>query len=212
MASDSSPPMLEYKFPYWGPFVMDVTIEDEVISLLLEKGKESHKKHLDARNNLAAVINKAYYFGDVEWFYPIFNPYVVGYIQAVSSYKDKAFKTPPTKWELKGLWINYQKAYEYNPPHHHDGDISFVIYCQVPEEIVKENEKTKGVHHNAGPGMISFDIGPDRQFFVAGHDMMPTVGQTFIFPAWLTHHVMAFKSDVERISVAGNITFNYDKI
>ena len=28
-----------------------------------------------------------------------------------------------------------------------------------------------------------------------------------IFPAWLPHYVMGFKSDVERISVSGNLKF-----
>ena len=36
---------------------------------------------------------------------------------------------------------------------------------------------------------------------------LPEVGDLFIFPAWLIHHVYAFKSDVERISVSGNIEF-----
>ena len=26
-----------------------------------------------------------------------------------------------------------------------------------------------------------------------------------IFPAWLSHHVYAFESDVERVSVSGNV-------
>ena len=30
----------------------------------------------------------------------------------------------------------------------------------------------------------------------------------FIFPAWLKHYVAPFKSDVERISVSGNIASN----
>ena len=203
---------MKYKFPYWGPLLMDVEIEDEVISLLLEKGKESQKKHLDARKNLAAVINKAYYFEEVEWFYPIFDPYVNAYIEAVSDYKTDAFKNIPTTWIMKNLWINYQKANEYNPPHSHGGDLSFVIYLQVPEEIVKENEETRNEHNNEGPGMICFDFGHDMQFSIHGKIVMPKVGQAFIFPAWLPHHVLAFKSDVERISVSGNIIFNYDKI
>ena len=37
---------------------------------------------------------------------------------------------------------------------------------------------------------------------------MPKTGDAFIFPAWLVHHVHAFKSDVERISVSGNIILN----
>ena len=38
----------------------------------------------------------------------------------------------------------------------------------------------------------------------------PEVRDLLIFPAWLTHYVHAFKSDVERISVSGNIKFKYD--
>ena len=106
---------IKYKFPYWGPLLMEVEMKDELISLLLEKGKESQKKHLDARKNLAAVIDKAYYYEKVEWFYPLFDPFVNAYIEAVSDYKEGAFtiasgknRNTPTGWELDGLWINYQ--------------------------------------------------------------------------------------------------------
>ena len=192
---------------------MEVEMKDEVISLLLKKGEKSQKKHLDARKKLAGMIDNEYDFKNPDkWFCPIFGPYVNAYIEGIIKYKARAFKNLPKKWNLESLWINYQKAYEYNPPHHHDGDLSFVIYLQVPEEIVKENEKTKDVHNNPGPGMINFDIGPEMPLYISSHDMMPKVGQAFIFPAWLPHHVYGFKSDVERISVSGNITFSYDKI
>ena len=192
---------------------MEVQLKDEAISLLLKKGKKSQKKHLDARKKLAAMIDGEYYFENPnEWFCPIFNSYVNAYIEAVSEYKLDAFKTSPTSWILEKLWINYQKAYEYNPPHHHVGDLSFVIYLQVPEEIVQENKKRQGEHNNAGPGVICFDFGHDVPFSISRNNKMPKVGEAFIFPAWLPHHVNAFKSDVERISVSGNITFIYDKI
>ena len=36
----------------------------------------------------------------------------------------------------------------------------------------------------------------------------PNTGDIFIFPAWLQHMVIPFKTpDVERISVSGNIMF-----
>ena len=203
----------EYKFPYWGPLVLDFDLEDEIISLLLEKGKENHKEHLDARKKLVAVIDKAYYYEEIEWVYPLFSPYVNTYIDAVSGYKTNAFNNQnlPTEWKLDGLWINYQQSNEYNPPHSHSGDLSFVIYVQVPEEILEENEKTNHKHNNPGPGMITFDLGPEMQFGISASTMMPRVGRAFMFPAWLPHHVLAFKSDVERISVSGNIIFKYDK-
>ena len=33
------------------------------------------------------------------------------------------------------LWVNFQKAAEWNPPHCHSGLFSFVTYLQVPPEI-----------------------------------------------------------------------------
>ena len=39
------------------------------------------------------------------------------------------------------FWINYQKQNGFNPPHDHDGKLSFVIYLKIPEELKKENEK-----------------------------------------------------------------------
>ena len=203
---------IDYKFSYWGPLLMEVEMKDEVISLLLKKGGESKKEHLDARKKLAGEIDNEYYFENIdEWFCPILNPYINSYIEAVSDYKDKAFKSPIKEWNLDKLWINYQKALEYNPPHNHDGDLSFIIFLQVPEEIVKENEETKDEHNNAGPGMICFDFGQEMSFSISRMSVMPEVGQAFIFPAWLVHHVYAFKSNVERISVAGNISFKYDR-
>ena len=78
---------------------------------------------------------------------------------------------------------------------------------QVPEEIVKENKETKHEHNNPGPGMICFDLGPEMPMSVTRVGYMPQVGDLIIFPAWLPHHVMGFKSDVERISVSGNLNF-----
>ena len=32
---------MKYNFPYWGPFVTETKIEQELVDILLEKGKES---------------------------------------------------------------------------------------------------------------------------------------------------------------------------
>jgi hypothetical protein len=197
---------IAYRFPYWGPLVLEVEVKDELISLLLEKGKESRGKNLDHSKHLAGVIDNQYYYEDFEeWFCPLFDPYINAYINTVSDYKTDCFKNPPDWWKVDSLWINYQKPLEYNPPHNHDGDLSFVIYLQVPEEIEQENERAKGNRRNSGPGTIIFDIGPDMPLSISCIRRMPKAGQAFIFPAWLPHHVNPFKSDVERISVSGNI-------
>ena len=197
---------IAYKFPYWGPLVLEVEVKDELISLLLENGAESRGKNLDHSKHLAGVIDNQYYYEDFkEWFCPLFDPYINAYINVVSGYKTDCFESPPAFWRVSALWVNYQKPLEYNPPHNHDGDLSFVIYVKVPEEIGKECERVKDNRRNSGPGMINFDLGPDMPLSISNVSRMPKTGQAFVFPAWLPHHVNSFKSDVERISVAGNI-------
>ena len=204
---------MKYNFPYWGPFVCKLQVEQEMVDILLEKGKESREKNLDHRSKLAGMIDNEYYYEDYEdWFVPRFTKYIDTYIDGVEEYHNNAFKSPPISWNLTTPWINYQKANEYNPPHHHDGDLSFVVYLQVPDEIKKENEKMQGVHNNTGPGMINFDYGiVELPFSISTYFELPEVRDLYIFPAWLTHHVFAFKADVERISVSANIIFNYDQ-
>ena len=197
--------MIQYISPYWGPLVFESQIDKEFIDLLLEKGQETT---LDARKNLAGQIDKEFYYENYnEWFIPKFTDYIESYIDAAINYTTSLPKMRPHGWHLEKLWINYQKANEYNPPHDHTGDLSFVIYLQVPEEIVMENEETHEEHNNAGPGMINFWIGLDMPFAINRCSKMPSVGDIFIFPAWLPHYVNAFKADVERISVSGNLHF-----
>ena len=75
------------------------------------------------------IDNEYYYENYYEWFIPKFEIYLNSYVDAA---KDYANNTPMERisagWHLEKLWINYQKANEYNPPHDHTGDLSFVIY------------------------------------------------------------------------------------
>ena len=203
---------LEYKIQDWGPFTILATIDQEFVDILLEKGYESREKKLDYRSKLAGVIDNEYYYDDVgDWFFSRFLNYINAYIDGATNHLQQAFKSPPVGWTLTSLWINYQQAREYNPPHRHDGDLSFVMYLQVPDEIRKENVEMQGVHRNRGPGMINFSHGEEMPFSINQSSKMPEVGDLYIFPAWLTHYVHAFKSDVERISVSGNIVFKYEE-
>ena len=199
---------MNFKFPYWGPFVMETKVEQEFIDILLEKGNESREKNLDNRKKLAGMIDNEYYYEDYEeWFIPKFTPYIDGYNEGLRTNWIPKQK-PIMEWYTKGLWINYQKANEYNPPHNHSGDLSFVIYLQVPAELEKELKETEDLHNNSGPGTINFDYGIEMPLLINHFHKFPRVGDIFIFPAWLTHYVHAFKSDVERISVSGNISFD----
>ena len=139
----------------------------------------------------------------------MFDPYIGAYFNGAVEQGTEVFRKPVKGFEMISLWINYQKAYEYNPPHAHGGDVSFIIYLQIPDEIAKENLETRHQHNNTGPGRIQFLLGPQRAFSVDSVGMMPRVGCVIIFPSWLPHYVNDFKSDVERISVSGNLNFIY---
>jgi len=115
---------------------------------------------------------------------------------------------PPSSLEVSSMWINYMKSNEFNPPHNHNGDLSFVAYPDVPTEIIKENKLYKGT--TIGPGGISWFYGYHlNQQYLDEVRIMPQAGDLFIFPSSLKHWVYPFRSEVERVSVSGNIKFNY---
>ena len=115
---------------------------------------------------------------------------------------------------LRSLWINYQGPNEYQPPHVHDNAyLSFVIYCDIPEELKKEHDDfvaNKDNEHKVPPGTINFEYGENMPMNLICQRFMPYNNQIFIFPAWVKHYVIPFKSDVKRISISGNITFDRD--
>ena len=81
-------------------------------------------------------------------------------IKPILAYTQKQYEKRP-EYILTALWINYQKANEFNPPHDHDGKLSFVIYLKIPEELKKENEKYVG--KSCGPGGIQFLYGDGQE-------------------------------------------------
>ena len=111
-------------------------------------------------------------------------------------------------WYMNMAWINFQKKNEYNPPHNHPCDLSFIAYLQVPKEIGLEHEALKdGAKGSWRPGNVYFDYGEQLPFCVKSFGKYPQKGDLFLFPGWVMHHVHDFKSDVERISVSGNVMF-----
>ena len=122
----------------------------------------------------------------------------------------KVNHNPQPTLKLNDLWVNFQKKYEYNPLHNHNGVFSFVIWYQIP--YLKEEESTMlnfkptkedSTHgqfhfiHNMGTNIlhtIPIDVDKSNQGLVA------------IFPSSLQHIVYPFySSDGYRITVAGNI-------
>ena len=61
-------------------------------------------------------------------------------MSAFQRYQKKKFERKP-EYALTALWCNYQRQYEFNPPHDHDGKLSFVIYLSIPDPLKKKIKK-----------------------------------------------------------------------
>ena len=185
----------------WGPCVIKLNITEDCKKFLLDEGK---KNKLDFTNKLAGIIKKETGYSDESKakFIPYMSQYLGVYDQMFQKFVGKPYEKKP-EYVLSALWINYQKANEFNPPHDHDGKLSFVTYLQIPEELKKENKEYNG--KSCGPGGIQFIYGNGPRDCITYMSFFPEEGDMFIFPAWLKHWVAPFKSKCTRISVSGNV-------
>ena len=114
--------------------------------------------------------------------------------------------------QLLELWVNFQKKDEYNPPHIHQGAVSFVIWVKAPFDIEDELEAIKSkqttnpcaahfcfVYSTADGTIATENIPVDKKY----------EGVICIFPSTVNHMVFPFKTSEEfRISVSGNVGFS----
>jgi len=185
----------------WGPCVIKLKITDEFKKLLLEEGV---KATVDYRTKLAGIIENEKGYSDEARIkcVPYLAQYLGVYDQMYERFTGKPYEKRP-EYVISALWVNYQEKNEFNPPHDHDGKLSFVTYLQIPKELKKEHETYKG--KSCGPGGIQFVYGDGPRNCVSYQSFFPEEGDMYIFPAWLKHWVAPFKSDCTRISVSGNV-------
>ena len=194
---------IEYRFLHWGPFVTQYELSSKEVADLnkIEEGQEFNR-------GLAGHITDEYELSK-EKVFEIIEPYLQSYVQGFWDYRKIKLANSFT---MVSAWINRQKKYEFNPPHTHDDDLSFVIYTKIPEGLEKECRES--VSNSPGPGCIVFDFNMPssaggNKMFLQTHAHLPSVGDMFIFPAGLPHWVYPFtKTEGERVSISGNIKFN----
>jgi len=190
-----------HQFAYWGPYLTVMDADPVFCKKLLKHSKTLKIKH---NKSLAGQLKYEKLF-DIKknpWIEEGLRIYVDTWIEGFRrfSLKDKFNPNP----KICSMWVNYQKAGEYNPVHIHTGsDVSFVLWLKVPKKILQESSDTTAVP----PGWISFFFGGDVWSANTVKHYEPQENKIVIFPSSLRHEVMSFKSNVTRISVAGNLTF-----
>ena len=138
-------------------------------------------------------------------------------------YAHYSFNASGQQLQMSGIWSNIQEAREYNPPHSHSGNYSFVIYCRNDlekyslEELQdneydnvhdpKEQEERPQILQNRKlAGMIELQYGEPNDLNSNNFCHVPKRRDIIIFPSWLRHTVYAhYEENAVRISVAGNV-------
>ena len=185
----------------WGPCIIKLKVTDDCKKFLLN---ESNKNKNDFRDKLAGILDHetGYTEESKGKFVPYMAQYLGVYDQMYQKFINKPYEKKP-EYILTALWINHQKAGEFNPPHDHDGKLSFVTYLQIPDQLKEEHKNYIG--KSCGPGGIQFVYGDGPRECITYQSFFPEEGDMYIFPAWLKHWVAPFKSNCTRISVSGNI-------
>jgi len=187
---------MEYKFLTWGPFVFQTKFDKDTLKEIKNLCKKDKKE--SANHQLAGHIKEEYNIDKAKYM-ELIQPAVISYIEGSRMfYKHNIGETV----EIKGAWVNFMKAGEFNPPHvHTDCHLSSVLYLDVPN-LKKERDEYKGTHH--GPGSIEFLYGDVRPLTNNHFHHVPEEGDFFMFPFNTKHYVSPFKSKGTRISVAAN--------
>ena len=123
-----------------------------------------------------------------------------------------AYSTKSHGKVMPSLWANFQKKHEFNPIHNHDGDVSFVLWLNIPYSL---KDETSLPHARSGtaptaPAFIFLYTPIMASPYAPIHHYHIEVDKTFegkciVFPSKLQHMVTPFyTSDDFRISVSGN--------
>ena len=100
---------------------------------------------------------------------------------------------PDKQIYLQSMWANVNEQHHFNLPHVHEGVLSGVFYCKIPEDsgkLVLMDPAIRSTAHLIG----------NKNFFIE-----PKPLALIIFPSWLEHYVEPNKSEELRVSISFNI-------
>ena len=195
----------------WLQSQLDKKEMDYLWQLVEERGKQM-------KSRLAGNINSTYSIFDKDnWFLiNVLSQLGMEYENRFANLGKKIPTTCKHSYCLSNMWVNYQKQYEFNPIHDHQGIYSFVIWMKIPTEFKDQIEFS--IAENSNTNVISNfcfiyqNIIGDMQQFV--YEMSKEVeGTILFFPSQLGHIVYPFYGcEEDRISISGNIKLNTNQI
>ena len=182
--------MITYEYINWGPFVMKSKVSMDIVDGLLQAGK---KKLENFNKGLAGQLEKQFKYDSLTqtWFWNKFQPYIQSYRNGHCKFH--GMPKLNVEYTPQELWVNYMESGDYNPPHIHNEDLSFVLFLDVPDELKEEQKKFEGTYAKPGSLMLNFTQNSRPAWATTETYILPNTGDLIIFPALLTHSVCPFK-------------------
>jgi hypothetical protein len=186
--------------------VHDTLTDEQMLPIRKEIAsiQDDFSKATPFNKNLAGNIEREYQlFDNFKYVESLVLPYCYEYQQT--------FNYPPIEnipLSLTGLWVNFQKAGEFNPVHNHSGLYSFVIWNKIPYNIEDECNSAHSINSNyqvAGNFTLFYTdpLGEITTYNIPADKTMQN--RVIVFPSKMKHSVYPFySSDEYRITVAGN--------
>ena len=110
---------------------------------------------------------------------------------------------------ILNVWVVRQFKGEYNPIHYHEGDLSGVGYLKLPKNMTRNKEvKNKKIRTN---GTIDFINGQKNFLSKSIYNVIPKIGDMYIFPNYLMHTAYPFNVEGERRSFSFNLKIIFQK-
>ena len=184
---------------------IEVALDQEHVDYLWKCIEKAKEENYSVKDTLAGHITNSFEMVDEnDWF---FNNVLVSCLDK----HREVYGIGVESMFLESFWVNFQKQHEYNPPHNHGGDFSFVVWMKIPTRSA-EQHKLEFLRGHRKPNASNFQFsyldinGKQRQY---PYLMNPSMeGMMLFFSADLIHSVNPFyECDEDRISISGNLYY-----
>ena len=187
------------------------TISDEIYNKL---NNSINNKTIPWNKNLAGNIREEYSIYESKNLIEDFLLNQIKLSKLAEKFNFKVLNPYPLDLKIANLWVNFQKKYEFNPIHDHDGVFSFIIFMKIPFIMGDELRRSPGKNakHNLAGHLQFFFLGENQQSHIE-KIALPTdktwEKRGLLFRSHLNHMVYPFySSDDYRITISGNFAFD----
>ena len=193
---------------------LDVRISEEAMKHLRSLFDTKQLTEPNIQTYTLGTVSKSDYLQDTDnWFYENVLKDLANHLyyrEFSNYYKVHLEKSmPPAEFYLQKMWINYQKQYEFNPPHQHGSTYSFATFIKIPTHWKEQHalpwlKRANDQQASDFQFLLGEEMGPIR---LVNIPLSPEdEGRMLFFPGWLMHQVFPFYgTEEERITISGNL-------